>query len=93
MLRCPISGAHPFSDPVVLPDGYTYERSAAQAYLASAARVSPVTGQPFPAAGRGGVGVVENTVLRMLCAEWRELAGVGPAAGTGSAEQAGARHS
>jgi len=84
MLRCPISGAHPMSDPVLLPDGCTYERSAAEAYLAGGARVSPKTGQPFPT-GRGNGGgsgnMVENKVVRMMCVEWREIAAAAPAPG------------
>ena len=48
-LHCPLTGSL-LQDPVLAADGYTYERSAVQAWLVAAggaAAVSPMTGQPL----------------------------------------------
>ena len=46
VVRCRLSG-QPLQDPVVAADGWTYERSALEAYLAGGGSTSPVTGQPL----------------------------------------------
>ncbi|GAB4819659.1 hypothetical protein N2152v2_006705 [Parachlorella kessleri] len=46
VVQCRLSGK-PIQDPVVAADGWTYERSALEAYLAAGSNTSPVTGQPL----------------------------------------------
>ncbi|GAB4819662.1 hypothetical protein N2152v2_006708 [Parachlorella kessleri] len=46
VVRCRLSGKA-LRDPVVAADGWTYERSALETYLAGGGTTSPVTGQPL----------------------------------------------
>lgn len=66
-------------DPVVAPDGHTYERSAIQAWLERCAAEgrpprSPLTNEPLE-----GAGLVPNRVVR---AAMQELLGAATAAGS-----------
>lgn len=47
LLRCPLSGNAAMADPVILADGYTYEREAAASWLSQGRQTSPKTGEPL----------------------------------------------
>ena len=61
--RCPITHC-PMTNPVILPDGHSYEKSAIQRWLKSK-RSSPVTGKRFPNVGPC-VSIIPNHNLRKL---------------------------
>lgn len=47
ILKCPISDAT-IRDPVILADGFTYEKASAEEHLSQRGCISPVTGAPLP---------------------------------------------
>jgi hypothetical protein len=61
---CPIT-RDLMKDPIVLSDGFTYERTSACTWL-SQRMVSPMTGAPVANA------LMPNTVLRVMINEWKE---------------------
>ncbi len=58
VLKCPISDTT-ITDPVILADGFTYERASAERHLKGKGNVSPVTGSPLP-----GPWMIPNFAIR-----------------------------
>jgi hypothetical protein len=56
-------------DPVVLTDGFSYERAAIVEWMKSKT-ISPMTGMPVVGS------IVPNTVLRVMINDWKQLNGV-----------------
>jgi hypothetical protein len=83
---CPLTN-EVMADPVVAPDGYSYERAALASLLAAADAsrtppLSPMTREPLLARGRAaGVPLVPNRVLAAAILEWGERAGRQPPSG------------
>ncbi|KAJ3075018.1 hypothetical protein HDU98_009462 [Podochytrium sp. JEL0797] len=75
-LSCPISW-DPFTDPVLLPDGHTYERTNITAWFAKTPSssygmgTSPVTRQPMYAAS-----MVPNLAVRNMSPHWVKVCGM-----------------
>jgi len=67
-LLCPIT-YELMDDPVILDDGYTYERRAIEEHLRRNGLVSPMTNGPVSDR------LVLNRSLRDLCTAWREERG------------------
>ena len=54
-------------DPVIAPDGHSYERHAIQRWLADGNTTSPYTGEPLS----GNLALLPNHNLRKSIKEWR----------------------
>ena len=66
--QCPIT-RDLMDDPVVLTDGFSYERAAIVEWMKSKT-ISPMTGMPVVGS------IVPNTVLRVMINDWKQLNGV-----------------
>lgn len=59
------------TDPVIAPDGFTYERSAIENWM-TRAQTSPMTNLPMPQGGD----LVPNVNLRGQISDWRSRGGI-----------------